>query len=286
MLTDPAKCHLFQQASNNAHMSGQGHEELWGKASENYRGFLVRRDQALESFLKSPTRFQKIHEREDRSDLPPEALKGQFMGKYFVVHRGCQMIKTPDDLTIFQQLFWHLRPATIIELGTFTGGSAIWMADMLRMMDIEAHIYSMDIDPSTLEDQVKKLKPENVTFLTGNSHAIEKTFTEEFLRSLPHPWVVSEDSHTNIYGVLEYFARFMEQGDYFVVEDLNPDLPCQLGFGRVYPELAYERAGDVGLKYLRRFLSNYSQQFAVDSFYTDLFGYNATHNWHGYIRRM
>ncbi len=267
--------------------SMSSHEELWGKESVDYRGFLQQRNQALESYLTSPSRFQKISEREDRSDLPPETVQGQFMGKYFITHRGCQLIKSPDDMLIFQQLFWNLRPATIIELGTFTGGSAIWMADMLRQMEIESRIYSMDINLSLVEEQVKKLQPENLTFLKGDSNAIEKTFTEEFLSSLPHPWVVNEDAHTNIYGVLEHFGRFMKQGDYFVVEDLNPDLPRQLGFGRVYPEYRYERAGPtVGLGDLKRFLSEYSQEYAVDSFYTDLFGYNATHNWHGYIRRM
>lgn len=262
------------------------HNELWGKESVDYKGFLRRKNQALESYMNHPNRFQKISEREDRSDLPLKALQGQFMGKYFMTHKGCSIIKSPDDMIIFQQLFWNLRPATIIELGTFTGGSAIWMADMLRLMEIKSRIYSMDIDLSLIEEQVKKLQPENVTFLEGDSNAIEKTFTEDFLSNLPHPWVVSEDGHTNIYGVLEHFGRFLKQGDYFVVEDLNPDLPCQLGVGRVFPEYHYEPAGMAVLSELKRFLSNYSEEYAVDSAYTDLFGYNATHNWHGYIRRM
>ncbi len=71
-----------------------------------------------------------------------------------------------------------------------------------------------------------------------------------------------------------------------MVEDLNPDLPCQLGLGRIYPEAVYKRAGMAGLEHLKRFLSDYSQEYSVDSFYTDLFGYNGTCNWHGYIRRM
>ena len=28
----------------------------------------------------------------------------------------------------------------------------------------------------------------------------------------------TEDSHTNVYGVLQYFHQYMQTGDYFIVE--------------------------------------------------------------------
>ena len=80
------------------------HNELWGKDSVDYKGFLRRKNLALESYMNHPNRFQKISEREDRSDLPLKALQGQFMGKYFMTHKGCSIIKSPDDMIIFQQL--------------------------------------------------------------------------------------------------------------------------------------------------------------------------------------
>jgi len=81
----------------------------------------------MNTFLNSPKRFQAISEREDRSDMPIEAVKAQCMGKYFIEHRGCQMLKTADDLIIFQQVLSPVRPVTVIEIGTFTGGTAIWI---------------------------------------------------------------------------------------------------------------------------------------------------------------
>ena len=262
------------------------HKEIWGEESDNYKHYLEQRSKVMDALLNSPNRFQRISEREDRSDMPPETCKAHCMGRYFITHRGCQLLKAADDMIIFQQLLWYLRPATVIELGTFTGGAAIWLADMLRLMEIKSRIYSMDVDLSTIEDRVKELQPENVTFLEGDSNTIEKTFTEDFLSELPHPWLVIEDSHTNVYQVLKYFHRFMKPRDYFVVEDLNVDLPCQLGFGRIYPEVEYKRAGSKGLEILKKFLSDYSEHYAVDSFYTDFFGYNGTWNWHGYICKM
>ena len=151
------------------------------------------------------------------------------------------------------------------------------MADMLRLMEIKS---SMDIDLSILEDWVKEIKPENVTFLQGDSHKIEKTFRPDFLRGLPHPWLVCEDSHENTDGVLEHLHQFMESGDYFIVEDTTP---MHLGGGQINPE--YIPGGDKLLKTLKRFLEKH-HDCKVDTFFTAFFGYNGTWNWHGYIRKM
>ena len=252
----------------------------------DYAGFQKQRNDALKSLLTSSTRYQRINEREDRSDWGLDNLRAQYMGKYFITHRGCSILKTTEDMVITEQILWYLRPATIIEIGTYTGGSAIWMADMLRMMEINSHIYSMDIDLALLEDRVKELQPSNVVFLQGDSNTIEKTFTSEFLQSQPHPWLVFEDAHVNTYNVLKYFHDYLKEGDYLVVEDLNPDLPFEFRYGRIDPTVPYERAGSKGLQVLKTFLNDYKEFYAVDSFYTDLFGYNGTWNWHGYIRCM
>ena len=261
------------------------HKEIWGEGTDDYTLFGKRQAEVTEKYKSSPNRYQQISTRQDRSELSIDAIKAQCKGKYFITHRGCHVVKSADDIMVFQQVLWDLRPATVIELGTFTGGSAIWMADMLRIMEVESHIYSMDIDTSLIDGRVKELQPDNVSFLQGDSYAIEKTFTDEFLKSLPHPWLIAEDSHTNVYGVLQYFHQYMQTGDYFIVEDLNPDVPCNFGYGRIFP-VSYNKAGSVGINILKQFLSDYSHYYAVDSFYTDFFGYNGTWNWHGYIRRM
>ena len=260
-------------------------EVLWWEESEGYKDYKVAIKKAMDRRMNGPNRFQRISEREDRSDFPVEGIKAHCMGKSLITHRGCHMLKTADDMIIYQQLLWNLRPATVIELGTFTGGSAIWLADMLRLMEIPSQIFSMDTTLSNIEERVLELKPDNVTFLRGDSYKIEETFVPTFLKKLPRPWLVIEDAHINIYGILEHFDKFMETGDYFVVEDLNPNLPTMLGFGGIY-EGEYKPTGMVGLTTLKQFLNNYSEKYAVDSFYTDLFGYNGTWNWHGYIRRM
>ena len=200
------------------------HREIWGEEYD-YKGYLAKREKVLDTLLNGPKRFQRISEREDRSDMSIDAIKASGMGKYFITHRGCQVLKGGDDIILLQLLLWYLRPATVIELGTFTGGTAVWYSDMMRMMGIESQVYSLDITHSYIEDRVKEIKPDNVTFLLGDSNAIDKTFTKDFLHDLPHPWLINDDAHTNIYGIMEYFNQFMKTNDYFVVEDLSPIKP-------------------------------------------------------------
>ena len=228
------------------------YKDVWGN-DVDYPGFKAKRDAVMNSLLNSPKRFQSISEREDRSDIPLEAIKAHTLGRYFIEHRGCMMMKGGDDLVIIQQVLSHVRPATVFEIGTCCGGTAIWIADMLRLMEAKSSVYAMEIDLSILQDRVKEIKPENVTFLQGDSHKIEKTFHPDFLRGLPHPWLVIEDSHENTDGILEHFHQFMESGDYFIVEDTNPLIPVHLGAGRINE---YKLGGNELLMTLKRFLEN------------------------------
>ena len=261
------------------------HKEIWGDDFQ-YKTYYRREVEVREQYYNCSSRFQSIAERQDRSELTRPAIEAQCKGKYFITHRGFDVMKTADDMVVMQQVLWHLKPRTVIELGTFCGGSGFWLADMLSLMKVPSNVYSMDIDLSNIQPGIMEQKSDSLTFLQGDCNEIEKTFTPEFLMSLPHPWLVIEDSHTNVYNVLKYFNGFMQKGDYFIVEDLNPDLPSCFGYGRIYPENEYEAAGPVGLNILKKFLEDFTDELPVDSYYTDFFGYNGTWNWHGYIRRM
>ena len=232
-----------------------------------------------------PDRYQCIEQREDRSAMSFEALLTHFKtGRYKLVHRGIPLMKGPDDMAVFYQLLWYLKPATIIEIGAYTGGFTLWMSDNLQALPNKCQLYSMDIDLSNLHPNVKQHKPENVHFVQGDSFAVEKTFTPEIMSQLQHPMVIIEDAHINVAPLLTYFHQFLQEGDYLVVEDTNPNLPTVSGMGSVYEE--YVPCGRDKLDQLHSFLTEHKRWYSVDSFYTDFFGYNGTCNWHGIIRKM
>ena len=255
-----------------------------GIDESSYSDFTKEFKKSLETELNSPDRFQPLSEREDRSDLPLEVLKAQHRGKYLTVHRGLHILQTPEDLIIYQQMFWHIKPRTVIELGTYTGGSAIWMGDLFKTMELDCHCYSVDIDHSLLSEETRRMKPDNVTFLIGDCNAIEKTLTPKMLSELPRPLILCEDSHVNIFNNLCYFHNYLQVGDYVVVEDSSPDLPTCMGMG-LYTE--YEVMGNLSvLTELKRFVAEHEDEYAVDTYFNDFYGYNFNTSWNSIIRRM
>ena len=271
--------------TSDVYIKGDKYDPPFANTPESYKELRKRQESMREAALKSPERFQRISERQDRTDVPLQARVNSGLGKYIPTYRGIHISKCPVDYVLYRQLFEFVKPKTVIELGTLSGGMAIWISDTLRLLDVKANIYSMDIDPSHRSELVNKLKPENVTFLRGDSHKIEETFTDEFMKSLPHPWVFSEDAHANLDGVLEYFHRYMKEGDYMVVEDTGPDLVLPIDL-KVAGDGSYTPVGPKQLQCLKRFLQDHEEFYAVDSLLTDMYGYNCSWHWHGFVKRM
>ena len=173
--------------------------------------------------------------------------------------KGIRSVKDPFELAIYPMLLWELKPATIIEIGSLNGGSAVWLADMLEVMKIDGNVYSFDIDTDEIEGEHPR-----VTFIRADSNRLD-LFDTEFLQSLPHPWLVIEDAHQNVANVLTFFGGFMTPGDYLVVEDT----------------LQWR-------KYLQmeKFVARSRDLFRVDTRFTDMFGYNVTWNINGYLKRV
>ena len=223
-----------------------------------------------------------LNEREERSDLHFNSVKGIISGKYRSVYRGIDILKAPVDTEI---LFWYIKPRTVIELGSFTGGSALWIVDTLNTSNIECNVFSVDIDLSNLHPMAKQHQPTNLSFFEGDNKEINRVLTPEFLHAQPHPFIVIDDAHSDFDVVMEYFDKFLIPGDYLVCEDTSPDIPDSLQGGLDTGE-GYIRVGLEKLMIWKRFLEKHGDKYAVDSFYSDFFGYNASSNWDGYVRRM
>ena len=214
-------------------------------------------------------RFVELDGRRWASDL---ALSRQFLmrvqeakwnrGDGGVNWRGIPNIKDPFALALYPLLLWELKPRTVIEIGSFQGGSALWFADLLDAMRVKPfHVHSFDIDPG----QVKVADDPRITFRRCDS-MVPSTIDAEVLAKAPHPWLVIEDAHVNVKAVLTHLNRSMQSGDYLVVEDT------------AYIQEKHEA--------LREFARAHPGQFQVDTRFTDLFGYNGTFNFNGYLRKL
>ena len=101
-------------------------------------------------------------------------------GKSMTIWRGVPILKDALSLTASQQLLWELKPQTVIEFGAYKGGSALWTADMLKMLGCKSRVISIDIDLSLL-DPLARESPD-VEFIEGDLFRVEKCFPPDFLK--------------------------------------------------------------------------------------------------------
>jgi cephalosporin hydroxylase len=160
--------------------------------------------------------------------------------------KGKPLFKTVFDFALLPMLLWELKPATVFEIGSGAGASAIWMADTLKAFGKSATIYS--VDTNAVDEEY-----EAVHFLVGDCKSPVSLFELDLLRSAPRPWLVLEDAHVNVHDVLVHMDGFLAQGDYLFVEDSR-----------------------IKVRQLSDFLALRDEHYKVDTRYTDFFGRNAT----------
>lgn len=208
-----------------------------------------------------------------KSSLAPDALNAMQMGVMRMTYRGRLFAKSPLDIALYLRLIEQLRPQTVIEIGAKRGGSALWFADMLTAFGINSRVISVDRQPPT------DLKDERISFFTCDAATLENALAPEMLATLPRPWLISEDSaHTYqvCLAVLRFFDKYLKDGEYIVIEDgIVSDLP-----GKVYR--GYK---DGPNRAVAEFLSERAGKYVIDADLCDHFGYNATYNPNGWLRR-
>jgi cephalosporin hydroxylase len=212
----------------------------------------------------NPERFVPFEGRERRGENfsmgmrgAIQGAKGQDNGKAGVSWHGVEMRKDPWDITMYPMIMWELQPRTIIELGAYAGGSALWLADIASAFHLNARTITVDINLSQLQ-----VRDPRIEYVQYDMFKIGFVPFPVDLSDLPHPWLLIEDTHKNIVPVLEYFNRHVIRGDYVIVEDT-----CHLPT----------------LDKLEQFMKEHGDRYRVDTYYVDNFGYNSTWNWNSIL---
>lgn len=187
-------------------------------------------------------------------------------------YRDIAMQKHPVEIALYLQLIWEVKPRTILEIGSLSGGSAVWMADTLNSFGVDGRVVSIDLTPPS-----PAYRPVNVAFLRGDQNALAATLTADFIAALPRPWLVIEDAshhYAPTLAVLRFFDPLLEPGEYIVVEDGNVtemgvDARFKGGPARAIAEFLRDRGG----------------AYQIDTRYCDHYGRNVTGNPNGYLRK-
>jgi cephalosporin hydroxylase len=167
---------------------------------------------------------------------------------------GVQVMKTPGDLMMYQELIYNLRPRTIVETGTRNGGSALFFCHMLDLIGSdEGRVITVDVQPPG-----KPVAHRRLTQLIGSSVAPEIiTAIRDAVGAAggQAPTLVvldSDHSRDHVLAEMHAYAPLVTPGSYLVVEDTN------VNGHPVYPEF-----GPGPMEAVQAFLAQ-SHDFEVD----------------------
>ena len=135
----------------------------------------------------------------------------------FTHFAGIGLMKNPNDLWAYQDLISTHRPKTIIETGTFAGGSALWFAFLMDLLRIDGgRIITIDLDDH------RQCNHPRITFVGGDS--TDPELAEAVLAEVQHPLMISLDadhSAAHVLKELNLYAPAVQPGEYLIVEDTN-----------------------------------------------------------------
>ena len=190
-------------------------------------------------------------------------------GHHKITYKGVKAIRCPFDYVMFQMIINEVKPDLIIEIGTNFGGSALYLADLLKVHNINGEIHSIDINDNAYENIKQN---EMIKLFTNGWENYDLELTKKFQKIL----VIEDSSHTYscTIGAINKFAPVVSLNSYMIVED------------GIVDELNMSKKFDGGpLKAVREFLPQHPE-YVVDRSWCDMFGKNATFNVNGYLKKI
>lgn len=126
-------------------------------------------------------------------------------------------LKCPLDMWVYQEIISETRPDLILETGTHSGGSALFMAHVLDAIG-KGEIISIDIR----NDYDRPTHP-RITYVTGSSDDAElvSRIMEGRRDSCRMVILDSDHSQSHVEKELKLFAPLVTLNSYLIVEDTN-----------------------------------------------------------------
>ena len=149
---------------------------------------------------------------------------------------GRPIIQYPQDIIALQEIIWDVKPDMIIETGIAHGGSLIFRASLLALLEIcgeveNGQVLGIDVDIREHNKRAINKHPlsKNITMLQGSSldeTIIDKVYdyTQKSKRILV--CLDSNHTHNHVLNELKIYAPLVSVGSYCVVFDtIVEDIP-------------------------------------------------------------
>lgn len=241
---------------------------------------------------------QNIAALASREELWPKTLDwmldvGRHRYTYNFTWLGRPIIQYPQDIVALQEIIWRVRPDVIIETGIAHGGSLVFSASMLMLLDSLAgrsvqprpqrRVIGIDVEirPHNREAIAAHPLANRITMLEGSSispHIVSQVHG----MVAPHDVVLVclDSNHTSdhVAGELAAYAPLVTDGSYLVVYDtVIEEMPPEFRVGKAWAP------GNSPLTAVRDFLQS-NDEFDVDEMFDHKLQITVARG--GYLRRV
>ena len=188
-----------------------------------------------------PKRIAEMRENEALTKPGLDFLRASAIAEYSYNYHWMDrpIIQYPQDIVAMQELIWEVKPDLIIEMGIAHGGSLIFSASMLALMDMEEAIQAgKTLDPAKSHRKVLGVDVDirahnraaidahsmrsRIEMIEGSSIAPEIIAqVQEFAKDYDRILVCLDSNHTHdhVRAELEAYAPLTSVGSYCVVFD-------------------------------------------------------------------
>ncbi|HEV2602646.1 MAG TPA: cephalosporin hydroxylase family protein [Microvirga sp.] len=137
---------------------------------------------------------------------------------------GVPIIQYPQDLVAIQEIIWRTKPDLIVETGVARGGSLIFYASMLRLLNNGGRVVGIDIDirPHNRDSIEQHPLGELITLIEGSSTELSVIAqVVEHAKTSQRTMVVLDSNHTkdHVARELELYSPLVGRGSYLIVLD-------------------------------------------------------------------
>ncbi|MFA7245495.1 MAG: cephalosporin hydroxylase family protein [Candidatus Magasanikbacteria bacterium] len=173
---------------------------------------------------------------ESRKILFEEMNKVKYFYNFFWL--GVPIIQSPQDMQAWQEIVWEVKPDLIIETGIAWGGSILFSASLLKLLEVcgeieNGEVIGIDIDIRSHTKDIINNHPMSkcITMFEGSS--VDNKILEKIKHiagSKKRILIMLDSNHTHehVLAELKTYAPLVSLGSYIIaqdtiVEDLSDD---------------------------------------------------------------